>query len=427
MRVLVIGGGARAHAIVARLAVERDVGELVCTPGNPGISRLGRTVPGEAANPPALLALAEREDVDFTIVGPELPLSFGVVDRFVEAGRPIFGPTAAAARLESSKAFAKAFMARHQVPTARFHTCESLAEGLRAIGSGEFGWPVVLKADGLAAGKGVVIAEDRAAAEAAVNAAMSERRFGSAGERLVVEECLSGPEVSFFVVSDGTRVVPIGSAQDHKRVFDADRGPNTGGMGAFAPSPLVDAALGDQVMREIVEPVIAGMAADGCPFRGFLYVGLMLTATGPQVIEFNVRLGDPEAQVILPLIDEPLLPVLVAAALGELSQRSIRIGADRSVGVVLASRGYPESVDTGRAITGIESAEALPGVSVYHAGTAIRNKELVTAGGRVLTVVGRGARFEEAMSRAYAGVKEISFDGMQYRTDIGRKALVHGA
>jgi phosphoribosylamine--glycine ligase len=427
MRVLVIGGGAREHAIVARLAVERDVGELVCTPGNPGISRLARTVPGEAASPTALLALAEREDVDFTIVGPELPLSFGVVDRFVEAGRPIFGPTAAAARLESSKAFAKAFMARHQVPTARFHTCESLAEGLRAIGSGEFGWPVVLKADGLAAGKGVVIAEDRAAAEAAVNAAMSERRFGSAGERLVVEECLSGPEVSFFVVSDGTRVVPIGSAQDHKRVFDADRGPNTGGMGAFAPSPLVDAALGDQVMREIVEPVIAGMAADGCPFRGFLYVGLMLTATGPQVIEFNVRLGDPEAQVILPLIDEPLLPVLVAAALGELSQRSIRIGADRSVGVVLASRGYPESVDTGRAITGIESAEALPGVSVYHAGTAIRNKELVTAGGRVLTVVGRGARFEEAMSRAYAGVKEISFDGMQYRTDIGRKALVHGA
>jgi phosphoribosylamine--glycine ligase len=423
MRVLVIGGGAREHAIVARLAVERDVGELVCTPGNPGISRLARIVPGEAANPTALLALADREDVDFTIVGPELPLSFGVVDRFVEAGRPIFGPTAAAARLESSKAFAKAFMARHQVPTARFHTCESLAEGLRVIGSGEFGWPVVLKADGLAAGKGVVIAEDRAAAEAAVNAAMSERRFGSAGERLVVEECLSGPEVSFFVVSDGTRVVPIGSAQDHKRIFDADRGPNTGGMGAFAPSPLLDAALGDRVMRQIVEPVIAGMAADGCPFRGFLYVGLMLTTTGPQVIEFNVRLGDPEAQVILPLIDEPLLPVLVAAALGELSQRSIRIGADRSVGVVLASRGYPESVDAGRAITGIESAEALPGVSVYHAGTAIRNKELVTAGGRVLTVVGRGTRFEEAMARAYAGVNEISFDGMQYRTDIGRKAL----
>jgi phosphoribosylamine--glycine ligase len=423
MRVLVIGGGAREHAIVARLAVERDVGELVCTPGNPGISRLARTVPADAADPLAVLALAEREDVDFTIVGPELPLSLGVVDRFVDAGRPIFGPTAAAARLESSKAFAKAFMARHLVPTARFRTCESLAEGLRVIGSGEFGWPVVLKADGLAAGKGVVIAEDRRAAEAAVNAAMSERRFGSAGERLVIEECLSGPEVSFFVVSDGARVVPIGSAQDHKRIFDLDRGPNTGGMGAFAPSPLVDAGLGDRVMREIVEPVIAGMAADACPFRGFLYVGLMLTATGPQVIEFNVRLGDPEAQVILPLIDEPLLPVLVAAAVGELRQRSVRIGADRSVGVVLASRGYPESADAGRAITGIESAEALPGVSVYHAGTAIRNKELVTAGGRVLTVVGRGIRFEEAMSRAYAGVKEISFDGMQYRTDIGRKAL----
>jgi phosphoribosylamine--glycine ligase len=425
MRVLVIGGGAREHALVARLAGEREVGELVCTPGNPGISRLARTVPGELGNPTALLELAEREDVDFTIVGPELPLSLGIVDRFVEVSRPVFGPTAAAARLESSKAFAKAFMARHRVPTARFRTCESLTEGLAVIGSGEFGWPVVLKADGLAAGKGVVIAEDRRAAEAAVTAAMAERRFGAAGERLVIEECLSGPEVSFFVVSDGARAVPIGSAQDHKRIFDADRGPNTGGMGAFAPSPLVDTALGERVMREIVEPVIAGMAADDCPFRGFLYVGLMLTATGPQVIEFNVRLGDPEAQVILPLIDEPLMPVLVAAAVGELRQRAAHVGSDRSVGVVLASRGYPDAVDTGRAISGIESAETLPGVSVYHAGTAIRDKQLVTAGGRVLTVVGRGAGFEDAMSRAYAGVKQISFDGMQYRTDIGRKALTN--
>jgi phosphoribosylamine--glycine ligase len=343
----------------------------------------------------------------------------------MEAGRPILGPTSAAARLEWSKAFAKAFMARHGVPTARFRTCESLTEGLRVIESGEFGWPVVLKADGLAAGKGVVIAEDRKSAEAAITAAMAERKFGSAGERLVIEERLSGPEVSFFVVSDGARAVSIGSAQEHKRMFDADRGPNTGGMGAFAPSPLMDAVLADRVMREIVEPVIDGMAADACPFRGFLYVGLMLTATGPQVIEFNVRLGDPEAQVILPLIQEPLLPVLVAAAVGEFRQRTIQMCADRSVGVVLASRGYPESVDAGRVITGIESAEALPGVSVYHAGTAIRNKEIVTAGGRVLTVVGRGPRFEDAMALAYAGVKEISFDGMQYRTDIGRKALNH--
>ena len=423
MRVLVIGGGAREHAIVARLATERDVGELVCTPGNPGISRLARTVSGDPSDPLALLELVERENLDFTIVGPELPLSHGVVDRFVGAGRPIFGPTAAAARLESSKAFAKAFMARHGVPTARFRTCESLTEGLRIVGSGEFGWPVVLKADGLAAGKGVVIADDREAAESAVIAAMSERRFGAAGERLVVEECLTGPEVSFFVVSDGARVVPIGSAQDHKRIFDDDRGPNTGGMGAFAPSPLVDAALSARITREIVEPVIAGMAADGHPFRGFLYVGLMLTATGPHVIEFNVRLGDPEAQVILPLIDEPLLPILVAAAMGELRQRSVRISPDRSVGVVLASRGYPESADSGRVITGIEAAEALAGVDVYHAGTAIRDKQLTTAGGRVLTVVGRGAGYEDAMSRAYAGVSKISFDGMQYRTDIGRKAV----
>ena len=252
---------------------------------------------------------------------------------------------------------------------------------------------------------------------------MRERKFGAAGDRLVIEECLSGPEVSFFVVCDGTRAVPIGTAQDHKRIFDDDRGPNTGGMGAFAPSPLVDAALEVRVMREIVDPVMAGMAAEGCPFRGFLYVGLMLTADGPKVIEFNARLGDPEAQVILPLIDEPLLPLLVAAAAGSLRASSVRIDTDRLAGVVLASRGYPESSESGRPITGIDEADAIPGIEVYHAGTAQRGREIVTAGGRVLTVGGRGADFVEAITRAYAGVLRISFDGMQFRRDIGRLAL----
>jgi len=423
MRVLVLGSGAREHAIVARLSSERDVGELIAAPGNPGISRLARSVSVDIADLDAVSLLVDREQIDLTVVGPELPLSLGIGDRFAAERRLLFGPTAAAARLESSKAFAKAFMARHRVPTARFRTCASLDEALVSVRSEEFGTPVVLKADGLAAGKGVVIASDRAAAERAVRDAMEERKFGAAGDQLVIEECLHGPEVSFFCISDGTRALPIGTAQDHKRMFDDDRGPNTGGMGAFAPSPLVDATLSARVMHDIVEPVIAGMAAEGHPFRGFLYAGLMLTAAGPKVIEFNVRFGDPEAQVVLPLIDEPLLPLLVGAATGHLWQRDVAIGGERLVGVVLASRGYPESSQSGQPIHGLDAAEAMRGVAVYHAGTAQRGRDIVTAGGRVLTVVGRGAHYDEAIARAYAAVDAISFDGMQYRRDIGRKAL----
>jgi phosphoribosylamine--glycine ligase len=424
MRVLVIGSGAREHALISRLTADRDVGEIVAAPGNPGIARLARTISIDIGDVDAVVALADREQIDFTIVGPELPLSLGIADRFAAENRLLFGPTAAAAGLESSKAFAKAFMSRHGVPTARFHTCDSADLAIDIVRTGELGWPVVLKADGLAAGKGVVVAEDRAAAEDAIAATMRDRRFGAAGDRLVIEECLTGPEVSFFLVCDGARAVSIGTAQDHKRIFDEDRGPNTGGMGAFAPSPLVDAALDARIMREIVGPVMAGMAAEDRPFRGFLYVGLMLTTTGPKVIEFNVRLGDPEAQVVLPLIDEPLLPILVAGAAGALSQTSVRLGDDCLTGVVLASRGYPDSSGPGAAITGIDDAEMLPGVAVYHAGTALRDGRLVTAGGRVLTVVGRGTDFADAIARAYAGVQRISFDGMQYRHDIGQKALL---
>ncbi len=423
MRVLVLGSGAREHALVARLATERDVSDIVAAPGNPGIARLARSVPADLQDPDALVELATREAIDLTIVGPELPLSVGVADRFAEAGALLFGPTQAAAALESSKAFAKAFMARHGVPTARFHLCEVEAAALDVIGSGEFEYPLVLKADGLAAGKGVVIAADRAAAERAVADAMRDRRFGAAGERLVVEEHLTGPEVSFFVISDGARAVPIGTAQDHKRIFDDDCGPNTGGMGAFAPSPLVDEALEASILHDIVVPVIRGIAGEGHPFRGFLYAGLMLTANGPKVIEFNVRLGDPEAQVVLPLVDEPLLPLLLAGATGRLHQDRCRIGLERQVGVVLASRGYPDASDPGRTIDGVEAAEQCPGVAVYHAGTARRDGRLVTAGGRVLTVVGRGGDFAQAIARAYDGVSRIHFDGMQYRRDIGRKAL----
>jgi phosphoribosylamine--glycine ligase len=423
MRVLVVGNGAREHALVARLLTDPGALDVVCAPGNPGIARLAQVVPAAAADPEALLSLAASEQIDFTIVGPELPLSLGIVDRFTSAGRRIFGPTQAAARLESSKAFAKAFMARHDIPTARFRVCEQLDDALELVKTAPFGFPVVLKADGLAAGKGVVIAESLQDAEAALVAAMRDARFGAAGQRVVIEECLSGPEVSFFVMSDGARALAIGTAQDHKRIFDDDRGPNTGGMGAFAPSRLVDAPMHRNVMTSIVDPVIAGMAAEGHPFRGFLYVGLMLTATGPQVIEFNVRLGDPEAQVILPLIDEPLLPLLLSCASGTLAQTTCSLSRDRLVGVVLASRGYPESAEAGQPIRGIEEAERIDGVTVFHAGTALRDNTLVTAGGRVLTVVGRGLDYGDAIARAYAGVDRISFKGQQFRRDIGRKAL----
>ena len=423
MRVLVIGSGGREHALIARLRADSSVEALFCAPGNPGTAALAPSLPVQVTDVAGLVALARRERIDLTVVGPEGPLSLGVVDRFEAEALAILGPTRAAAQLESSKAFAKAFMSRHGVPTARFLTCESLDQAMAAIRSGAFGLPVVLKADGLAAGKGVVIAETRAEAEAAAHAAMAEGRFGEAGARLVIEECLTGPEVSFFVLSDGVRALPIGSAQDHKRIFDGDRGPNTGGMGAFAPSPLMDQALEDRVMREIVTPVISGMAAEGHPFRGFLYVGLMLTSSGPQVIEFNVRFGDPEAQVVLPLIDEPLAPLLAAAAAGALAQSHCRVSADKMVGVVLASRGYPDSSESGRPIIGVEEAGRLPDVGVCHAGTALQEGILVTAGGRVLTVTGRGRDFAGAIARAYDGVARIQFDGMQCRRDIGQKAL----
>jgi phosphoribosylamine--glycine ligase len=423
MRVLVVGSGAREHALLKRLAGEPGVSELLAAPGNPGMAEHARIIDIPASDVERLAELAGSERVDFTIVGPELPLSLGLVDRFERDGLPIFGPTARAARLESSKAFAKDFMARHHVPTARYQTFTRANAALAMVASGALGFPLVLKADGLAAGKGVVIATDRAEAEAAVVSAMQERRFGDAGGTLVLEECLTGPEVSFFVVSDGTRALPIGTAQDHKRIFDDDRGPNTGGMGAFAPSPLVDDVLHEQVMHEIVEPVVRGMAAEGNAFRGFLYVGLMLTPSGPKVIEFNVRLGDPEAQVILPLVGEPLLPLLLAASRGDLRQSRCRLAADRLVGVVLASRGYPESSESGQPIRGLAASSALEDVSVYHAGTARRGDDIVTSGGRVLTVVGRGADFAGAIARAYAGVDAIRFDGMQFRRDIGRRAL----
>ena len=426
MKLLVIGSGGREHALVRALARTTPGSRIVCAPGNAGIGRDAELAAIEASDVDGLLELASRERFDLTVVGPELPLSLGIVDRFEAAGLPIFGPSRAAAQLECSKAFAKEFMTRHGIATARYRICADAGAAHAVIAAGELGLPVVIKADGLAAGKGVVVAATREEADAAIRAAMEDRQFGAAGARVVIEEALSGPEVSFFALCDGERAVAIGSAQDHKRVFDDDRGPNTGGMGAFAPSPLADAALETRVMREIVKPVVRGMRAEGHPYRGFLYVGLMLTCDGPKVIEFNVRFGDPEAQVVLPRIEGSLAARLTAAARGALDDAAPATSVadnDVAVGVVLASAGYPGAVETGVPIAGIDEAGAIPGVEVLHAATARRDGGLVTSGGRVLTVVGRGPSFDAAIARAYDGVARISFDGMQYRRDIGRKAL----
>jgi phosphoribosylamine--glycine ligase len=423
MKILVIGSGAREHALAWKLSREPDVDAVICTPGNPGIASAARCLRADVSAPAELLAIAESQGVDLTVVGPELPLSRGVADAFAAAGRAIVGPTKAAAALEWSKAFAKDFMARHRVPTAAFRVCESADDALTTIRRGEFTFPLVIKADGLAAGKGVVIAEDAATAEAVIGAMMIDRRFGDAGSRVVLEEFLVGQEASYFVLADGTSFVQLGSAQDHKRIFDDDRGPNTGGMGAFAPSPLITDEMSRRVCDEIVSPVLAGMEHEGHPYRGFLYVGLMLTGDGPKVIEFNVRFGDPEAQVVLPMLDEDLAWLLGEAATGALPSRPARFRREPHVGVVLAAGGYPDAPESGKAIDGIEAASEVPGSIVFHAGTTKRDGRLVTAGGRVLTVVGRSTTYRDAIDTAYAAASRIHFDGMQYRRDIGRKAL----
>ena len=427
MRILVLGSGAREHALTWKLRSEPGVTAVWCAPGNAGIRRSLDTASLDPLDVDAVIAHVRAQKIDLTVVGPEAPLAKGLADRMEAEGLRVFGPTRAAAQLETSKAFAKDFMARHNVPTAKYRVCTQVDEALESIRSGEFGDALVVKADGLAAGKGVVVAPDRKIAEAAVEEAMVHRAFGDAGGRVVLEELLTGPEVSFFVIADGEDFVPLLSAQDHKRIFDDDRGPNTGGMGAFSPSPLMTPALQDRVIREIVRPVLRGMASEGNPFRGFLYCGLMITAAGPKVIEFNVRFGDPECQVVMPLLDTPLASLLLAASEGKLSgvgRRESGVGASRvAVGVVLAAGGYPAEPRTGDVIRGLDQVP--DDVLVFHAGVKEKDGQLVTSGGRVMTVVARADDFQSAIDRAYAAANLIKFDGMQYRRDIGRKALLN--
>ena len=406
-----------------RLSRDPSPAEVLTAPGNPGTAQIGRNLPVDLASPEAVLALAKKEKVGLTVVGPEAPLEAGVADLFRRQGHSIVGPTKHGAALECSKAHAKEFMHRYAIPTAEFVTCTDVDSALEAVSGRRFGFPVVVKADGLAAAKGVTVAADRPEAEAAVRAAMVDKAFGAAGSRLVIERCLSGPEVSMFYLLDGYRGLYLGSAQDHKRIWDDDRGPNTGGMGAFAPSPLATPELERDVARRIVRPVIEGHQAIGEPYVGFLYVSLMLTSDGPKVIEFNVRFGDPEAQVVLPLLAGSLTDLLRSAASGGLTSDAVATDSAKSVGIVLASRGYPASAESGQAIRGLEAAAAIDGVTVFHAGTKAAGGDVVTAGGRVLTVVASRPSFGEAFELAYRAVGNIHFDGMQIRRDIGRKVL----
>jgi len=422
MRVLVVGGGAREHALAWKLRQESGVSAVVTAPGNPGTALLGPAYPVSATDIDGLVDLARSEAIDLTIVGPEASLERGLADAFASEGLVLFGPTRQAARLETSKAFAKHLMGLAGVPTARYRVAETTEQAITAVE--ELGGAVALKADGLAGGKGVIVTEEPEDALAAIEALMVHRKVGDAGRTLVVEERLQGPEVSFFAVADGDRAIALSSAQDHKRAFDDDRGPNTGGMGAFSPSPLLTRDLEARVMHEIVDPVIDAMKADGAPFRGFLYVGLMLTADGPKVIEFNVRLGDPEAQVLLPRLRVDLSELLMAAACdGIPAGYRVEASDQPHVGVVLASAGYPDHVHPGHPITGFDQAAALDDVLVFHGGTRKDKDRIVTAGGRVATVVGRGTDFQAAIDRAYAGVAAIQFEGVHVRRDIGRKAL----
>lgn len=415
MKALVIGSGAREHAIVWKL--RREGLELFCAPGNPGIAALATLVPHSTADPEALSQWAARHNIEITVVGPEEPLAGGIVDVFQRQGLRIFGPSQRAAVLESSKVWMKRLCRRYGIPSAPFQVFDDASAACAYVRRA--GRPLVIKTDGLAAGKGVTVAMSAEDGLAAVEAAMVARRFGDAGARVVIEEGLRGDEVSVFALCDGTAVSTLLPAQDHKRLLDGDRGPNTGGMGAYAPAAQVSPALFDRIIDQILEPTVWAMAQEGRPYVGVLFAGVMLTADGPQVLEFNVRLGDPETQALLPLLDASFAGAVDAVLGRRVDRWAPRWHPGSAVCVVLASAGYPSSPATGRAIGGLEEAAACDGVAVFHAGTALREGRLVSAGGRVLSVVGTGRDLDVARARAYRAAEAVHYDGKTFRRDIG--------
>jgi phosphoribosylamine---glycine ligase len=420
MKILVIGSGGREHALVWKLRQSPRVEKVYCAPGNGGISDEAECVPADMKNVDSLLALADRVQADLTVVGPELALQLGVVDEFTQRGLRIFGPTKAAAQLESSKSFAKEFMQRHNIPTALYAICNSMNEVREALP--HFHAPLVVKADGLAAGKGVVICKSKDEASSVAGDMLSGKMLGEAGARVVLEECLVGEELSFLVVSDGERIAPLVGAQDHKRLGDGDSGPNTGGMGAYSTQTLVDDKMRDWLVNHIARPVVAGMKQEGAEFKGVLYCGIMMTARGPMVLEFNCRFGDPETQPILMRLESDLVAALEASIEGRVSEGDFKWSGDASVCVVMASGGYPGTFEVGKKIMGIEDADKVEGVKVFHAGTTKRDGGYYTAGGRVLGVTARAADLDLAVARAYEAVGKIRFENAHYRKDIAARA-----
>jgi phosphoribosylamine--glycine ligase len=421
MKVLILGSGGREHALAWAVRRSERVTEVVCAPGNGGIAQIARCVPVDLKDVGAMVRLAEAEQPGLTIVGPELPLSLGIVDALQERGLRVFGPTRAAAMLESSKGFAKRFLQRHNIPTANYAVCTTAAELEKAVEI--YHPPIVVKADGLAAGKGVIICQSRRTAIEAAQGLFSGKLLGEAEQQVIIEEFLVGDEISFLCLSDGKHVAPLAPAQDHKCIGEGDTGPNTGGMGVYSTDAMLDAGMKEWILRHIAEPTVRGMAEEDTPFAGVLYVGLMMTARGPLVLEFNARFGDPETQAILLRMESDLVEALEASIDGRLAETELRWAPGASACVVASSAGYPGSYKTGFPISGLDAAAQVPGVQVFHSGSAQVGSNLVTAGGRVLGVTAAASTLEEALARAYQAMAEIHFEGMYYRRDIGHRAL----
>lgn len=421
MKVLVIGGGGREHALCAALARSPRVNEIVCAPGNGGIAQVARCVAVSQKDVADLLRVVAEEKPDLTVVGPELPLSLGLVDEMKSRGLAVFGPTRQAAMLETSKGYAKRFMQRHNIPTASYAVCVSKEEAVGALEL--FHTPVVVKADGLAAGKGVLICETKEEAQRAIIGLFNGQLLGTAETSVIIEEHLTGEELSFLVLSDGKHAAPLLPAQDHKRIGEGDTGPNTGGMGVYTTDSMLDATMRDWIVQHVAQKAIQGMAEEETPFIGVLYCGLMMTAKGPMVLEFNARFGDPETQAILPRLESDLLEALQACVEGRLSETELRWKPGASACVVAASQGYPGSYTVGHPIRGLDAAATVPGVVVYHAGTSLDDGVYRTAGGRVLGVTATGPDLQRALRSAYDAIGQIAFDGMVYRRDIGHRAL----
>ncbi len=437
MKILVIGNGGREHAIVWKLALSKQVQKLFCAPGNPGIAELAECIPIKANDIAGLKKFALEQNIDLTIVGPEQPLVDGIVDEFESAGLKIFGPSKFAAQLEGSKIFAKQFMKRHNIPTSKFETFEEHQFTEAKTFLSQCSLPIVIKADGLAAGKGVAICPTRDEANEIIHQYFEEKVFAEAGTRIVIEEFMEGEEASIFALTDGKNFVTLSPAQDHKRVFDNDEGKNTGGMGAYAPAPIVTSEILEQVKKGIIKPTLDGMSAEGHSYKGCLYVGLMITKEGPKVVEYNCRFGDPETQVILPLLDEDLAELMLEVADGKLNRTEIKLKNQSAVCVVLASGGYPDTYQTGKEIFGLQEVSLMHDVLTFHSGTKTRNihppsmpaagtaagKKLETAGGRVLGVTAIDTSLKKAIEHAYYAVDKIQFERKHFRRDIGQKGL----